>query len=213
MILTTDGLGEFILVAECMNLYEEFANHEDAFATINNIAPGDTGHKTFQLSYTYDHMVGSWPAGLEERVLVKSRYVYGKKRRFKDLKFDLENAYGPIIEVVPNDQTCDIFILIRAITTDFDPETITWNWAVTQANLGLSGDYASYLLTNGQANVDASGLPSRRNTPLNSWNELDAIYGFELRMEPVGSERQWLQAQWHAKLYWPYPPVAYVILA
>jgi hypothetical protein len=212
MILTTDGRGEFILVPENQNLYEEFANQEDTFATVRSAQPDDTGHREFDLSYTYDDTMGTWPQGEEERVLVKAAYVYGKKRRIKDLKLDLENEYGPMVAVIPNDGMCDVRIRIRAITNDFDPATVTWNWAYTQANLGLSTSYADYLLSTGEGIMDASGLPSRRETPLAAWNGLEEIYGFELRIEPVGTERQWLQAQWQAKLDWSYQPVGYVIL-
>jgi hypothetical protein len=41
---------------------------------------------------------------------------------------------------------------------------------------------------------------------------LEAIYGFELRVQPMGSEREWLQVLWHADLGLEYSPVAYVIL-
>ena len=156
--------------------------------------------------------MGCWPEGEEERVLVKSQRVYGKTRRIKDLKFDLENDFGPIVEVVPSNGMCDVRIRIRAITSDFDPESVTWTWAYTQANLGLSTEYADYLLTTGGGTLDASGLPSRHDTPLVAWNALDAIYGFEFRIEPVGTEREWLQAQWTAKLDSLSDPVAYVIL-
>ena len=61
--------------------------------------------------------------------------------------------------------------------------------------------------------MDASGLPSRYDTPLTTWNALDEIYGFEFRIEPSGSEREWLQAQWEAKINWPATPVGYVVLA
>ena len=213
MILTTDGRGEFILVAENSNLYEEFVTHENAFATVSSVFPNAPDHKSFDLSYTYDNLMGSWPDGDERRVLVKSQYVYGKTRRIKDLKFDLENDYGPSVAITPNDGLITVCIRIRAITTEFDPETITWNWAYTQSNLGLSNDYADYLLTTGSGIMDASGLPSRPDTPLVAWNALDAIYGFEFRIEPTGTEREWLQAWWRAKLNWPCELVGYVILA
>ena len=213
MILTTDGRGEFILVAECLNLYEEFANKQEDFTSINNVDVNETGHNTFAVTYTYDQLMGTWPTGLEWRVLVKSQHVYGKKRRFKDLKFDMSNASGPDLAIMPYDTSCDVLIRIRAITTDFDPATITWNWAITQSNLGLSAEHADYLMGTGGTSGDGTVLPSRRGTPLAAWNELDNIYGFELRIEPSGSEREWLQAQWHAKLWWPWLPVGYVILA
>ncbi len=213
MILTTDGRGEFILVPDTINSYEEFVTSKTAFATVDSVWPNETGYEKFKLSYTYDDIMGTWPEGEDERVLVKSQYIYGKDRRIKDLKFDLENNYGPRVEITPNYGLCDVRIRIRAITTDFDPETVTWNWAYTQGNLGLSNDYADYLLSTGGGNMDASGLPSRHNTPLTAWNALDEIYGFEFRIEPSGSECEWLQAQWEAKVNWPHDPVSYVILA
>ena len=211
MILTTDGRGEFILVPDAINSYEEFATHKTAFATVVSVWPDETGHEKFELSYTYDDIMGTWPQGEDERVLVKSQYVYGKDRRIKDLKFDLENDYGPIAEIDPG--MCDVRIRIRAITTDFDPETVTWNWAYTQSNLGLSNNYADYLLSTGGGNMDASPLPSRWETPFTAWNALDEIYGFEFRITPVGDEQEWLQAQWRAKVNWPATPVGYVVLA
>lgn len=213
MILTTDGRGEFILVHESSNLYEEFANADSAFATVIDVNPDDTGHKEFYLSYTYDDLMGTWPEGNEQRVLVKSQYVYGKSRRIKDLKLDVQNEYGPIVAIAPNDESVEVHIRIRAITTEFDPETVTWNWAYTQGYLGLSDDYADYLLTSGQGLMDAAGLPSRHDTPLAAWNALDAIYGFEFRIQPTGDEHEWLQAQWRANLDWLHEPVGYVILA
>lgn len=213
MILTTDGRGEFILVAESDNLYEEFVTHEDAFTTLSSISPNDHDHKEFDLSYTYDDLMESWPDGDERRVLVKSQYVYGKERRIKDLKFDLENDNGPNVAIYPDEEVTEIRIRIRAITTEFNVETITWTWAYTQSNLGLSNDYADYLLTTGSGKMDASGLPSRADTPFAAWNALDAIYGFEFRIEPVGTEREWVQARWQVKLAWPGELVGYVILA
>jgi len=213
VILTTDGRGEFILVSEGRNVYEEFATSANAFATVSSTDPEETGYQDFNLAYTYDDVMESWPEGWERRVLVKSNHVYGANRRIQDLKFDVKNAYGPLVTVFPNDETCDIRIRVRAITTEFDPETVTWQWAYTESNLGRSETYADYLLTTGSATVEAAGLPSRRNTPLAAWNELKAIHGFELRVEPNGGEREWLQALWQATISWPYPPVGYVILA
>ena len=213
MILTTDGRGEFILVAENQNFYEEFARSEEAFATVNSAQPNEPGQRNFTLSYTYDHYMGSWPAGTETRVLVRSEHVYGQGRRIRDLKIDVQDAYGPITSITPNDGMCDVRIRIRAITTEFDPATVTWNWGYTEGRLGLSETYADYLLTTGDGIVDASGLPSRRETPLAAWNGLERIHGFELRVEPVGGERTWLQVQWVAMLDQICEPVGYVILA
>ena len=209
----TDGRGEFIMTEEGQNLYEEIANGASGFATVQSLSPTETGGGRFDLMYTYDGG-GAWPAAdWEQRVLVRSQHVYGKGRRIRDLKIDASDDYHCPVSMIPNTGMCEAWIRIRAITTEFDTESVTWDWAYTQGLLGLSEPRANYLLATGSAVVEASGLPARRDTPLGEWNELEAIYGFELRVEAVGNARTWMQVRWQAGrdgLNWP---VAYAILA
>jgi hypothetical protein len=213
VILTTDGRGEFILVPESLNSYEEFATQADAFATLTSTSPTLPGQGSFSMAFTYDDIMETWPEAWERRVVVKSSHVYGKTRRMKGLKFDVASSFGPQAAIYPNDGYCAVNIQIRAITTDFDPASITWEWAYTQGRLGLSEDYAEYLLTTGQGAMEASGLPPRQSVPFPVWNTLESIHGFELRIVPSGDEREWLQVLWSARLDGLGYPVAYVILA
>ena len=213
MILTTDGFGRFILLAESAPVYEEFVTQATAFATVSSTDPDTAGQGTFDLSYTYDDDWGGWPVGRERRVLVRSTQLYGKGRRIIDLKFDLQDEYGPILANTP--EINDVFLHVRAVTTDFDPATVTWNWAYAQGHIGLSAQAADYYLAQGSAHASASPFPSRHQMPRTAWNALDAIYGFEIRLAPagfVGSEPEWLQVQWRARLDALYKPVGYVIL-
>ena len=210
MILTTNSMGEFILVPEAANLYEEFAA-ADAYATLDDQNPNETGSGTFDLyKYYYYYDEENPPETAERRVVVRCSRVYGRYRRFSDLKFDLPWPSPPRLSVTcgPDPTPVEAWLDIRAVTSSFEPETITWNWAYVTGGGNLSLDDAvcstRLLGTNEEVNefdLDLSwgAFPHRAELP-SAWQNLEAIYGFEfrLRVEALYADRY--EIRWHPSI-------------
>ena len=208
--------------AAAVNLYERFFDDnsiDDSLTSLSSSNPDATGLGDAYLSFTYDKDWGTWPSGVESRILIHSPHVYGSGRRIADLKLDGRD--GLVTVVFDSSVGCEAWISVRAITTDFDPATITWNWAYTEENLGLSADVADHFLESGSGIVSINPFPSRHDLPRSgpyndlSWNQLDAVYGLEFRFKvSTTSEPDWAQMIWNPEVPAPgiWEPVGYVIL-
>lgn len=129
-----DKLGEYVMVAEEFNRYEEFALLSGNFTTLDQAHGDVTGQGTFELYYENGN-----PSGDEKRVLVHSDYVYGENRQIVHLVFDVVYSSSLWQRSVSGDTTpngwleipweAELYLKIRPVLTDFDPASITWNSA------------------------------------------------------------------------------------
>jgi hypothetical protein len=146
-----DKLGEYVMVAEEYNRYEEFAASATNYATVDEAHPTVTGSGTFDL-----YRANGDPAGDERRVLVRADHIYGAGRPIERLIFDIVHASSAWLRTSPTLATsipgmfyvpwgADLYVKVRPILTDFDPATVTWDDAYVTTPLSF-GSQATILI-------------------------------------------------------------------
>jgi hypothetical protein len=191
-------LGETILFASEFNRHEVFAASGDNFATLDEADAGTNFQDAFDLYYERGN-----PSSDERRVVVHADHVYGSARPVERLLCDVAHddsdwAFSVTTGVgSPHSLRSIAYLSVRAITSDFDPSTITWTSATTGGGAlsysatveTLEIGYWEALLWGDNDTLSCNAklatliyLPG----PLASdhaWNCEDAIYGFELRVD------------------------------
>ncbi len=171
MTVSRDKLGEFILVSEAFNRYEEFAASAENFATVDEASPSATGQGAISL-------YKDTAASDERRLLVRSDRVYGEARRAAkfvfDLAFDDPEPTDFVWEHVTTQQAngaekhgyvTEVTLAVRAILSEFDPAAITWADAyVTGGGLTLSDDALELCIERASSSVRAEACPPMNPT-------------------------------------------------
>ncbi len=152
MSVARDKLGEFVLVAEEFNRYEEFAALPGNYATVDEDAKSVSAPGKFDLYY--EQSLGL-TAHKDRRVLVRSDRVYGVRRRIARLIFDVvcadslwakSKTVTSFDGVVAEGYDASLRARVRPVTAEFDPAEVTWASAYEGESPLTFGDPAEAML-------------------------------------------------------------------
>ena len=154
-----DKLGEYVMIGEELNRYEEFAAAAENYATVDEANPTTPGPGTFDLYRDKLNTLSN-----ERRVLIHSDHIYGKRRPIARLLFDIPCAVSQWqrtcvanVPAGPNPGFLygNLSVKVKPIREDFEPATIDWDDAAAlSCGDELTIDFAGEFPTPGTLTIN-----------------------------------------------------------